>query len=75
MADWIASGLAGVDRISEVTFARALDRATGRWTRLGLRGGWGELPAPRPDGLADAFAARFGRRRGRCRPSRWRWPG
>ncbi|GGY04152.1 CRISPR-associated helicase/endonuclease Cas3 [Streptomyces minutiscleroticus] len=49
MADWIASdssqfpGLADADLIS---FAGARRRAEAAWERLGLRGGWRDLPLP-----------------------------
>ncbi|GAA2154719.1 CRISPR-associated helicase/endonuclease Cas3 [Kitasatospora kazusensis] len=59
MCDWIASDEAhfvGVDDLSRVTMPAARGRASAAWSALGLRGGWGQLPAPGSTG----FKARFG---------------
>ena len=59
MADWIASAhedFPGVARLDNICLATARDRARRAWDRLGVRGGWGQLPVP--DG--DVFTARFG---------------
>ncbi|AJT68689.1 hypothetical protein T261_7087 [Streptomyces lydicus] len=58
MADWIASGpgFRGLDKLADVSFEGARQRAVTAWKKLGLQGGWGELPDPPP----DAFAKRFG---------------
>lgn len=58
MADWIASGgraFVGIDDFTKVSMAGARERAAAAWSRIGLRGGWGALPAPTP----DAFERRF----------------
>ncbi|MGJ5894298.1 CRISPR-associated helicase Cas3' [Streptomyces niveiscabiei] len=50
MADWIASDsehFAGLSDAAEISPAGACRRAESAWGRLGLRGGWGELPLPR----------------------------
>ncbi|WP_217998454.1 CRISPR-associated helicase Cas3' [Actinomadura rubrobrunea] len=59
MSDWIASDQAhfvGVDSLARVSMDGARERAGLAWKRLGLRGGWGELPPPG----RDAFRQRFG---------------
>lgn len=58
MTDWIASGpgFRGIDKLADVSFEGARQRAAAAWEKLGLQGGWGELPEPPP----DAFAKRFG---------------
>ncbi|MFD7896309.1 CRISPR-associated helicase Cas3' [Streptomyces sp. NPDC059743] len=58
MADWIASDekhFAGVDRLSEVTFANARVRAGRAWGALRLRGGWGSLAELGPEAFKDRF--------------------
>ncbi|MET8542330.1 CRISPR-associated helicase Cas3' [Kitasatospora sp. NPDC004799] len=58
MADWIASDerhFAGVLDLAAVTMSQARQRASAAWTQLGLRGGWGALPAPGPEAFRDRF--------------------
>ncbi|MEU0203601.1 MULTISPECIES: CRISPR-associated helicase Cas3' [unclassified Streptomyces] len=61
MADWIASNhehFPGLDDLAEISLSGAYDRAEVGWRRLGLRGGWGEIPVP-PVG-EDLVQLRFG---------------
>ncbi|MER6010190.1 CRISPR-associated helicase Cas3' [Streptomyces bluensis] len=61
MADWIASDhryFQGNDDLSEISLAKARQRATAGWHALGLRGGWGALPLPAAD--EDLVRQRFG---------------
>ncbi|HVV08331.1 CRISPR-associated endonuclease Cas3'' [Amycolatopsis sp.] len=61
MADWIASAhedFPGLDRLDDVCLATARDRARPAWDRLGVRGGWGQLPVPD----SEFFEVRFGAR-------------
>ncbi|MCB5911514.1 CRISPR-associated helicase Cas3' [Streptomyces pinistramenti] len=58
MADWIASDerhFPGIDRLADVSIARARTRAGEAWQRLGLRGGWGRLAEPGPEAFRDRF--------------------
>jgi CRISPR-associated endonuclease/helicase Cas3 len=58
MADWIASDdryFRGIDALGEVSLDAARARAGAAWAELGLRGGWGELPAPGSGVFQDRF--------------------
>ncbi|MGW3312072.1 CRISPR-associated helicase Cas3' [Streptomyces sp. NPDC001073] len=49
MADWVASDsehFPGLSDAQDVSSAGAVRRAKEAWGRLGLRGGWGDLPLP-----------------------------
>ncbi|MFC9931721.1 CRISPR-associated helicase Cas3' [Streptomyces sp. NPDC127190] len=49
MADWVASDSSQFPGLADaglVSFAEARRRAVAAWERLGLRGGWGDLPLP-----------------------------
>lgn len=61
MADWIASNhehFPGLDSLADISLDGAYERAETGWRRLGLRGGWGELPVSSAD--EDLIRLRFG---------------
>lgn len=57
-ADWIASderNFPGIDEWEHVSPEQAGERAERAWGVLGLRGGWGQLPDPPDEPVAERF--------------------